>query len=67
MNQAIDPFKKEKLTTGKIEDTLKTSDLVNLHIYIYIYIYIYSLLEASKRDWARINMRTEHETTSKTS
>ena len=35
--------------------------------YIYIYIYIYSLLEASKRDWARINMRTEHETTFKTS
>ena len=34
MNQAIDPFKKEKLTTGKIEDTLKTSDLRTLHVYI---------------------------------
>ena len=34
VNQAIDPFKKEKLTTDKIEDTLKTSDLRTLHVYI---------------------------------
>ena len=34
MNQAIDPLKKEKLTTDKIEDALKRSDLRTMRVYI---------------------------------
>ena len=34
MNQAIDPLKNEKLTTDKIEDALKRSDLRTMRVYI---------------------------------